>query len=227
MNYYARVGLGLVLGALAVAALAFFSFAWWIAAAAGALLAILAFLASFFLWTADRPEEGYEQVLFDGPNVVHALVLAAVLVGGAFGTSLFHKGASGPAIPPEELAAVEALNAQQVVLDHALSAYQKAASAFAAKTMDAKSLNSTMKPIATNTTAASDALKGLTVPERLAPLSVALTAQAKALLDALAAEAKCTGGTASACMDARVAAADALAAEKRYVQASGDLGLAA
>jgi thiol:disulfide interchange protein len=99
VRYYVRVALGLALGALAVAALAFLGVRWWIGAIAGALLALAGFLGSFFLWSADRPEEGYEQVLFDGRNNVHALLLVALLAGAAFGGAHLHRGASAPPDP--------------------------------------------------------------------------------------------------------------------------------
>jgi hypothetical protein len=55
------------------------------AIAVAALLAPIGFLASFFLWTADRPQDGYEQVLFDVPNLLTSLALVGVLVGAGWG----------------------------------------------------------------------------------------------------------------------------------------------
>jgi len=112
VRYFVRVALGALLGLLAVGALAFFGVRWWIGAVAGALLAAVGFLGSFFLWSADRPEEGYEQVLFDLPNNVVSVALVVVLVGLAFGAPhLLHKGSAAPVDP-----AIADMNAQHDAL---------------------------------------------------------------------------------------------------------------
>jgi hypothetical protein len=97
MQYYARVGIGGLLGLLGAIGLAFLVDATWPAALAGALLAAIGFLATFFLWTADRPPspqepQGYEQVLFDPRNLVHLAALALLVAGGAYGWSLMFDG---------------------------------------------------------------------------------------------------------------------------------------
>lgn len=108
MRYFVRVVLGAVLGLVAVALLGYLGVRWWIGAAAGALLGAIGFLGSFFLWTADRPQEGYEQVLFDMPNNVVSLVLVVVMVGASFGAgALLHRGPSAPSITPEQAASMD------------------------------------------------------------------------------------------------------------------------
>lgn len=96
MKYVVRVALGALLGLAVTAALWFFQARWWIGGVAGGLVAALGFLLTFFLWSADRLEEGYEQVLFDLPNNLVSGALAVALVGLAFGGGLLHKGSSAP-----------------------------------------------------------------------------------------------------------------------------------
>jgi hypothetical protein len=109
VRYYARVALGAVLGLAAVGVLWFLGVRWWIGAIAGALLGGMGFLGSFFLWSADRPSEGYEQVLFDGRNNAHALLLLVVLVGASFGGSYLHRAPA--AAPGPDAAALAAMDA--------------------------------------------------------------------------------------------------------------------
>ena len=89
MSWWTRLGLGAGLGLVAALALGWLLDGWAIPAAVGALLAAIGFLGSFFVWSADVPPspenpEGYEQVLFDGPNVVASLLVVAGVVALAF-----------------------------------------------------------------------------------------------------------------------------------------------
>lgn len=97
MRYVVRVVLGAFLGLLAVVSLGWIGLSWWIGATAGALLALAGFLGSFFVWSADRPEEGYEQVLFDLPNNAVAATMIVAFVGLAFAGGHWLGGASAPA----------------------------------------------------------------------------------------------------------------------------------
>jgi hypothetical protein len=98
MRFLARVLLGVTVGLAAILGLHFVFRAWWIGALVGGLAGALMFLATFFVWTADRPEEGYEQVLFDLPNTVVAVALILVLASAGFAGTLFHgKAAPDPA----------------------------------------------------------------------------------------------------------------------------------
>lgn len=90
MQYYVRVAIGFVLGAALAAGFALFTGKWVAAGAMGAGVGVAGFLATFFVWSADRLPE-YEQVLFDGRNNLHALGLAALLVGVAFGSVNLYK----------------------------------------------------------------------------------------------------------------------------------------
>ena len=89
MQYYVRVAIGFALGALIAVGFALFTGRFVPAGALGAALGVAGFLATFFVWSADRLPE-YEQVLFDGRNVVHCLVMVALLVGVAFGSTFLH-----------------------------------------------------------------------------------------------------------------------------------------
>lgn len=81
MPYWQRVVLGALLGLFAVMALWYFVGITWLTAAIGGLVAPLVFLGSFFLFSADRPDEGYEQVLFDKPNTILAVGMIVVFAG--------------------------------------------------------------------------------------------------------------------------------------------------
>lgn len=83
MPFWVRILLGILLGLLALAGLWLGVGVTWVTATVAALVAPLGFLGSFFLWTADQPAKGYEQVLFDRPNtlVSAGMVLAFALAG--------------------------------------------------------------------------------------------------------------------------------------------------
>src|SRR5581483_6354256 len=96
--------MGVVLGLLVSLGLWFFHARWWIGGIAGGLVATLGFLATFFVWSADRLDEGYEQVLFDLPNNMVSLALAVAFVGLAFAGGLVPRG--GGSAAPDPSAAV-------------------------------------------------------------------------------------------------------------------------
>ncbi len=106
MRYWVRVFVGVGVGGIA------FPILWsvlanvWIGAAAAAVLAPLVFLATFFIWDADRPEDGYEQVLFDKPNsaVAAGLVLCFLFAGYAAVWTGYGEPAAAPT--PRELSSV-------------------------------------------------------------------------------------------------------------------------
>lgn len=89
MNWWARVGIGAGLGLGTTLGSAFFLEGWMIPAAAGAAIAAIGFLATFFIFNPDiapTPEypEGYEQVLFDKPNIIASSALVVLMVSLAF-----------------------------------------------------------------------------------------------------------------------------------------------
>lgn len=93
-----RFLLGVSVGLAALIGLHFAATRWWIGAIASGLVGVLGFLLTFFVWTADRPDEGYEQVLFDGKNSAISVALAVLLVIGGFGLSFVgpHESAVDP-----------------------------------------------------------------------------------------------------------------------------------
>lgn len=137
MRYHARFGIGLLVGLLPACGVAFLTPSAWPVALTGALLAALGFLATFFVWDADRPPSdlepnGYEQVLFDGRNSLHAGLLVVLFVGATFGhAALFAPEASGPA-PAAEAASSPALDLAQADLVALSDAFVAAHDAFAA-----------------------------------------------------------------------------------------------
>jgi hypothetical protein len=168
MRYAVRVGIGVGLGLAAIVAFHFFVHTWWVAGLLAALLGLIGFLGSFFIWTADRPEEGYEQVLFDMKNNVVSLVLVALLVGGAFGVAHVWapKAAAAPLDP-----AVAAMNTQH---DKLVSVYNDVQ----AGKLDASSTATAKKDVQ----AVQDALKALTTTSpKLDLLNKAATAELTAL----------------------------------------------
>ena len=89
MNWWARVGIGGGLGLVTTLGSAFFLDGWMIPAAAGAAVAAIGFLATFFIFNPDiapTPEypEGYEQVLFDKPNNIASGALIVLMLTLAF-----------------------------------------------------------------------------------------------------------------------------------------------
>jgi hypothetical protein len=103
VRYVVRIVIGIVLGLLGAAVAWWLGWRWWTGAILASVLALVGFLGSFFLWSADRPEEGYEQVLFDLPNNLVSVVLVLALVGLAFagGHGLARGGAASAAAPPD------------------------------------------------------------------------------------------------------------------------------
>ena len=87
MAYWTRILLGALLGAIALGAMWAFVGITWATATVAALLSAVGFLGSYFVWSADRPEDGYEQVLFDRPNTIVAatMIVAFAALGVASG----------------------------------------------------------------------------------------------------------------------------------------------
>jgi len=168
MRYGVRVAIGVVLGLVAIVAFHFFVHTWWVAGLLAALLGLVGFLGSFFLWTADRPEEGYEQVLFDVKNNAVSLVLVVVLVGAAFGVAHVWTP-KAPAAPVDPT--VAAMNTQH---DKLVSVYND----IQAGKLDQSSTATAKKDVQ----GVQDALKTLTTTSpKLGLLNKAATAELTAL----------------------------------------------
>lgn len=205
MKYYARVGLGALLGILVAVGVAFLADSTWPVALAGGLAAPIGFLATFFVWSADRaptPQEpqGYEQVLFDRPNLLHVAVLLVVVAGGAYGHAFAFGDEEAPA--PDPMAAE--LDAMQLEVVGIAQDFNAAHDAFASgsppadagdKAQEAKSL--------------AERIGALTVSDSLAARKDALADAAENYAAAFETLAGCVDSQASTCIEARIAQAKA------------------
>lgn len=212
MKFVVRVALGAALGLAAVVGLSFFMEKWWLVGLVGAVTGVVAFLGSFFVWSADRLDEGYEQVLFDLPNSAISLGLVVVLVGAAFGVGLFGSSESSPKLSAEDAAAVAAMGAQREVFHEVLVAYLN------------EPKSASLAEWATKADAANVATARITAPDSLADVHAALLEESKTIMDTLSAQQNCNGGDAAACADARIAAADAARADAKFVELLSALG---
>lgn len=192
MPYWLRVVLGVVLGAAAGVASWYFLGIAWLTATLAALFAAVGFLGSYFLWSADRPEEGYEQVLFDRPNTIVTLALVVVFAGAGIGSG-FLGGAAAPASGVGDDMA--ALYASYLATSAAFSKEEADGPTTVAKITELRAENARLK-------GAVDALPAGTERDGLTDANTALGAALQAL------EA-CASGTKAECVNARLAAADA------------------
>lgn len=205
MRFVVRVLIGVALSAIALTVflLTVGPKVW--AIATGAVLAPIGFLGSFFLWSADRPEEGYEQVLFDRPNSLTSLALVAVLGGAAFGAGLFLDGDN---VDPAEAAY---LQQRDLITDLAVQ-YQADADLY----RTGKLVGDPADTFGEHRGAVDDILLGLD------DAGVTDEARAAALKDAAqklrvvtGAMESCVGGDEGACMTARIDAMIAYQASAR------------
>jgi hypothetical protein len=194
------VGVGVVLGAALAVGLTAWTGAWWMGALAGGLAGPLAFLATFFVWSADRPGEGYEQVLFDRPNTVLSGVMLVAFAGLAFGAGWL-AAPSGPS--PGEQAALQQMDASRDGIAGLADAYSASNAAFIKGEAPGD-----LAPKLQEARDARAALAALEPPASLHghkdPLLKAATA-VEAAFDALG---RCVGGDTAACLDARIGHAD-------------------
>ena len=194
MRFAIRIVIGAVLGLVAFATLWLLDVRAWVVALASGLLGPIGFLGSFFIWSADRPEIGYEQVLFDKPNSIISAVMILALAGGAFGVA--HLGAGSASPPPDPNAAAMESQHQTLVHLYNLLIQGKLASEQAP---DAK----------TNLSTAQEAIAKLPA----GPKATALATAAATLSHALDAYAGCSY---KACQTANLALFDAKDALKRF-----------
>lgn len=209
MKYGLRVGIGVVLGAALAVGLTAWLGTWWIGALAGGLGGPLAFLATFFIWSADRPEEGYEQVLFDRPNTVLSGLLLVAFVALAYGTGALWP--SGPSLSPEEQAALAQMDESRGALAQLSNDYGAANDAF--------TKGEAPGDLAPKLQAAKDAraaVQAMQPPGSMADLKAALMKAASAVEGSFDALGKCVQGDTSACLDARIGHADVVRALQGY-----------
>lgn len=195
MPYWVRILIGAILGLSAAIALWLFVGIAWLTAAVAALLAVLGFLGSFFVWSADRLPE-YEQVLFDRPNTIVASVLVVAFAAAGFGTGFLGDSGSSAALTPAER--VSFLYAD----------YQGAADAFTSQEADADATTARIAELRLESDRIALELEALPEGEERDNLVAANDALALAM-DALTA---CAAGDKTQCLDARFSAADAKSA---------------
>jgi hypothetical protein len=204
VRFLARVAIGASLGAVVLGALVVFFGARTWALATGGLLGPIGFLATFFLWSADRPQDGYEQVLFDRPNIIASIVTLALLVGGGIGAGIL---LTPHPVDPARVAFDE----QHVAMAQLAQKYQTDADLYRAKklTGDPADTFGTHREHAQEIALALQKIE-LGDTEKLD----ALKAAAAALVTVTGTMEKCVGGDEAACLDARVAMSDYTRAAK-------------
>lgn len=211
MRYYARFGVGLLLGAAGALVAAWLTDSAGPVAAAGALLGMLGFLASFFVWDPDRPPseaepEGYEQVLFDRRNNTHLVVLLVLFAAGAYGPALAFGGGAGDAGAPvaDAMAAeLDSAQADLVEMNRAFSAMHDAFTQRAVTVDEARAMDD-------NATALRLEIEALEVSGALVARRDSLSEAAAFLSAAFASLASCVEQDADACFDARIMQSEAL-----------------
>lgn len=209
MKYGIRLALGVVVGTALAGGLAWFMQPWWLGAVAGGLFGPLVFLGTFFLWSADRPEEGYEQVLFDRPNTVLSVLMTLAFVGLAFGTTFLATGLS-----PEEQAALARMDGSGATLARLSEDFAAANDAFTKGESPGD-----LGPKLQEARDAKAAIDGIQASEALAPLKGSLLKAATALESAFDALGKCAAGDTTACLDARLGPVDAARGLQAYDEA--------
>lgn len=199
MSYWVRITIGVVLG-LAAALLTWqFVGIPWATALAAALLAPVGFLGSYFLWTADRPEEGYEQVLFDRPNTIVAAIMLVCFALAGMGTGFLGAGGASPPTPADDLYAMRA-------------DYQRISDAYSAGTSEGEAtiellnaLRAEADPLYERIEALPDGDATNALIDAWDYLTLAMT-QLKT----------CAGGEEAKCLDARISASEVQSALARY-----------
>lgn len=212
MKFGVRVAIGAIIGLALAVALPLLLESWWVGALAGGLLGPLAFLATFFIWSADRLDEGYEQVLFDRPNTTLSALMLVAFVGVAFGAGHLASGPAGPS--PEEQAALAQMDQEHATLGRLAGEFTVASEA-RAKGGDPGDLDADLD----EARATRAALQAMSVPEPLLEVKGNLQKAASGLENAFDALKKCAEGDNAACLDARIAHADAVRGLSLYEEA--------
>lgn len=197
LPYWVRIAFGAFLGIATLVALWLLVGRAWLTATVAALLAPIGFLGSYFAFSADRPEEGHEQVLFDKPNTIVSGVMIALFAFAGIGTAFVGGAAEEPS------------TAERV--SQLYNVYQNNAIAFTKQELDAEALTAILDELR----AESDrlALEIGALPEGAARGALATVNDALAL--AIDAMKLCAAGTGDECVNARLFASDAQAALER------------
>lgn len=198
-GYWLRIATGVVLGLAALVTLWLFVGLTWLTATVAALIAPLGFLGSYFVVTADRPEEGFEQVLFDRPNTLVSMGMVALFALAGVGTG-FLGGEPAPG-PADGLYALRA-------------EYQTIADAYANEESDGPTTIDALNALRERLDPVTRDLEAL--PDGDA--KTALIEASDALAQAMVQLKTCAGGESAKCVDARISMADAQAALERYQQ---------
>lgn len=199
-GYWLRITTGIILGLVALIALWLLVGLTWLTAAVAALVAPLAFLGSYFVVSADRPEEGYEQVLFDKPNTLVSAVMIVAFALAGVGTG-FMGGSDAPPGPADALYALRA-------------DYQAVSDAFAAEEADGPTTIDAVNTLRDRLDPITRELEALPDGEGKTALIEASDALAQAMVQLKT----CAGGESDKCLDARISMADMQAALERYRQ---------
>ncbi|HUR68993.1 MAG TPA: hypothetical protein VM370_07075 [Candidatus Thermoplasmatota archaeon] len=202
LPYWSRILIGALLGLGALAASWLVLGIPWVTAAAAALLAPVGFLGSYFLVSADRPEEGYEQVLFDRPNTIAAVAMILLFAGAGVGTGLL-SSADAPASPADNMFALR-------------NGYLAASTAWG-KDAQKDATVATLGELRTESDRIAAEIEALPEGDARTHLETANDAMAFAI-DALKG---CAEKEQRSCMDARLNAADAEAALEKYKALAG------
>lgn len=210
MRYYARFGVGLVTGLLGAVAAAFLATSAWPVATAGALLGMLGFLGSFFLWNPDRPPseaepEGYEQVLFDRRNNTHLVVLLVLFAAGAYGPALALGTDAGDAPVDPMAAELDAAEGELADMNDAFSAAHEAYVAEEASAEHTRAMDDAA-------TALRLRLEAMEVSGELETRRDGLSEAAAFMSAAFASLTSCIEQDADACFDARILQSEAILA---------------
>lgn len=199
MAYWMRIGTGAFLGIAAVVGLWLAVGIVWLTALVAVLVAIVGFLGSFFVVSADRPEEGYEQVLFDRSNMIVTVLFLVLFAGAGIGTGFL----GADAAPPDPADPVYALRADYL---RTADAWSEGADADPDVTL------AEVSGLRTESDRVAMELEALADDDARTHLAAANDALAFAL-DALK---DCAEQGEHRCLDARLNAADAESALQRY-----------
>lgn len=197
LPFWMRIGLGVLLGTAGLIPLWLFVGIGWLTATAAALLAAIGFLGSFFVFSADRPDEGYEQVLFDKPNTVVSVILLLAFAGAGVGTG-FLGGDAEPSTP------------ERVTMLY--NAYQNNADAYARQEVDAANMTAILEELRVESDRLAAEIEALPEGDARAALAEANDALALAM-DSMK---LCVAGTDDECLNARLTAADAQTALQKH-----------
>lgn len=225
MKWHVRVSLGAGLGLASTLVLGFLLDGWIAPASVGALLAVVGFLGSFFVWSADIPPtpenpHGYEQVLFDRPNTVTSgiLIAAMVLLG------LFVPFDAEPEVDVSAYLASE--DAVAADLDALYVGYANGLHAYDAGTVTADAFRDTLTSDRATALALLEDARALTPPDAYAETAKSLRVAAEQLSASMESMDLCLSGIEPRCQMARDRLADHEAAFDAFMGVGDDAAAA-